>query len=67
MPASLESSAAATGLEKARFHYNPKEKAMPKNVQLHRTIAFISHARKIMLKILQARLQQYVNPELPDI
>ena len=37
---------------------------MPKNVQ---TIALISHASKVMLKILQARLQQYVNHELPDV
>ena len=39
---------------------------MPKNAQTH-TIAFISHASKVMLKILQARLQQYMNCELPDI
>ena len=40
---------------------------MPKNVHYYRTIALISHASKIILKILQARLQQYVNCELPDI
>ena len=40
---------------------------MPKNAQNYRTIALISHARKVMLKILQARLQQYVNRELPDV
>ena len=40
---------------------------MPKNVQTYRTIALISHARKVMLKILQARLQQYMNQELPDV
>ena len=39
---------------------------MPKNAQMH-TIALISHASKMMLKILQARLQQYVNRELPDV
>ena len=39
---------------------------MPKNAQMH-TIALISHASKMMLKILQARLQQYVNCELPDV
>ena len=33
----------------------------------YRTIALISHASKVMLKILQARLQQYVNRELPDV
>ena len=39
---------------------------MPKNAQNYHTIALISHASKVMLKILQARLQQYVNRELPD-
>ena len=39
---------------------------MPKNAQTNRTVALISHASKVMLKILQARLQQYVNLELPD-
>ena len=39
---------------------------MPKNAH-YRTIALISHASKVMLKILQARLQQYVNGELPDV
>ena len=40
---------------------------MPKNVQTTYTIAFISHASKVMLKIVQARLQQYMNRELPDV
>ena len=40
---------------------------MPKEYSNYRTIALISHASKIMLKILQARLQQYVNCELPDV
>ena len=40
---------------------------MPKNVQTTTQIALISHASKVMLKILQARLQQYVNRELPDV
>ena len=40
---------------------------MQKNVQTYHTIALISHASKVMLKILQARLQQYVNQELPDV
>ena len=40
---------------------------MPKNVQNYHTIALISHASKVMLKILQARLQQYMNWELSDI
>ena len=40
---------------------------MPKNAQTTHTIALISHASKVMLKILQVRLQQYVNCELPDV
>ena len=40
---------------------------MPKNVQTHRTIALISHASKVILKILQVRLQQYVSQERPDV
>ena len=40
---------------------------MPKNAQTTRTVALISHASKVMLKIFQARLQQYVNHELPDV
>ena len=56
----------ATGLEKVNFHLNPKE-GQCQNCTNYYTIAFISHARKIMMKILQARLQQYVNRELPDV
>ena len=66
MPANLENSAVATGLEKVSFHSNPKEKQCQRMLNYH-TIALISHASKVMLKILQARLQQYVNCELPDI
>ena len=40
---------------------------MPKNVQTTAQLALISHASKVMLKILQARLQRYVNCELPDV
>ena len=65
MPANLENSAVATGLEKVHFHSNPKERQCQR--MLYRTIALISHTSKVMLKILQARLQQYVNHELPDI
>ena len=61
MPANLENSAVATGLEKVSFHFNPKE------CSNFRTIALISHGSKVMLKILQDRLQQYVNRELPDV
>ena len=66
MPANLENSAVATGLEKVSFHSNPK-KGKAKECSNYHTIALISHASKVMLKILQARLQQYVNHELPDI
>ena len=66
MPANLENSAVATGLEKVSFHYNPKERQCQKCSYYH-TVPLISHASKVMLKILQARLQQYVNRELPDV
>ena len=66
MPARLENSAVATGLEKVSFHSNPK-KGNAKECSNYHTIALISHASKVMLKILQARLQQYVNCELPDV
>ena len=60
MPANLENSAVATGLEKVSFHSNPKERQCQRMLN-YCTIALISHAGKVMLKILQARLQQYVN------
>ena len=66
MPTHLENSAVATGLEKVSFHSNPKERQC-KECSYYRTIALISHASKVMLKILQPRLQQYVNRELPDV
>ena len=66
MPANMENSAVATGLEKVRFHSNPK-KGNTKKCSNYRTIALISHASKVMLKILQARLQEYMNRELPDV
>ena len=66
MLANLENSAVATGLEKVSFHSNPKERQCQRMLNYH-TIALISHASKVMLKILQARLQQYVNRELPDV
>jgi len=56
----------ATGLEKVNFHFNPKERQLKECSNYH-TIALISQASKVMLKILQARLQQYVNRELPDV
>ena len=66
MPANLENSAMATGLEKVSFHSNPKERQCQRMFN-HHTIALISHASKVMLKILQAKLQQYVNHELLDV
>ena len=66
MPAHLENSAAAKGLEKVSFHSNPKERQCQK-CSNYCIIVLISHAIKVMLKILQARFQQYVNRELPDV
>ena len=66
MPANLENSAVATGLEKVSFHSNPKERQC-QEYSNYLTIALISHTSKVMLKILQARLRQYVNRELPDV
>ena len=56
----------ATGLEKVSFHSKPKERQCQRMFKLPH-IALISHASKVMLKILQARLQQYMNHELPDV
>ena len=61
LPANLENSAVATGLEKVSFHSNPKE------CSNYHKIALISHTSKLMLKILQARLKQYMNHEIPDV
>ena len=66
MPANLENSAVARRLEKSVFIPVPK-KGKAKEHSNYCTIAFISHASKVILKILQARLQQYVNGELPDV
>ena len=66
MPANLENSAVATGLEKSVFIPIPK-KGNAKECSNYCTTALISHASKVMLKILQARLQQYMNRELPDV
>ena len=68
MPANLEHSAVTTGLEKVRFHSNPKERQCQRMLKLllnctHLTLV----ASKVMLKILQARLQQYVNREIPEV
>ena len=66
MPANLENSAVATGLEKFSFHSNPKD-GQCQECSNYRTTALTSHAIKVMLKILQASLQQYMNQELPDV
>ena len=66
MPAQLENSAVATGLEKVSFHSSLKERQCQECSSYH-TIALISHTSKVMLKILQAKLQKYVNHELPDV
>ena len=66
MPANLENSAVATGLGKVVFIPIPK-KGNAKEYSNYRTIAVISHASKVMLKILQARLQQYMNYEIPGV
>ena len=65
MPANLENSGVATGLEKVGLHSNLKGNA--KECSNYCTVALTSHASKVMLKILQARLQQYVNHEIPDV
>ena len=66
MPAHLENSAVATGLENVSFHSSLK-KRNAKECSNYHTIALISHTSKVMLKILQVRLQQYLNHELPDV
>ena len=66
MPAHLENSAVATGLKMVSFHASPKEEKCQECSNCF-TIALISHASKIMLKILLARLQWYMNQELPDV
>ena len=66
MPGNLENSAVSTGLERSVFIRIPK-KGNAKECSNYRTIVLISHASKVMLKILQARLQQYVNCELSDV
>ena len=66
MPANSENSAVATGLEKISFHSIPK-KGKAKECSNYCTIALMSHASKVKLKILQVSCQQYVNRELPDV
>ena len=65
MLANLENSAVATGQEKVRFHSNSKQRQCQR--MLYGTIELISYASKVMIKILQGRLEQYMNQELPDV
>ena len=65
MTENMENSAVATGLEKVSFHSNPKERKSQRMLKLPHNCTY-SHTSKVMLKILKARLQQYVNYELPD-
>ena len=66
MPANLENPAVATGLEKSVFIPIPK-KGNAKECSNYCTIALLSHASKVMLKILQAMLHQYMSRELPEV
>ena len=62
MPTDMENSAVATGLENVSLHLNPKERQCQRMLKLlHTTTALISHTSKVMLKVLHARLQEYMN------
>ena len=68
MPANMENSAVATGLEKvSQFSFQSQRNTFAKECSNYHTITLISHASEVMLKILQPRLQQYVNQEVPDV
>ena len=66
MSANFENSAVATGLEKVSFHSNPKERQCQRMLKLPHNCIHLTTS-KVTLKILQARLQQYLNHELPDV
>ena len=66
MPANLENFAVVTGLEKISFHSNPKERQCQRMFKLLHNCTHLT-CKQVMLKILQVRLQQYMNQELPDI
>ena len=66
MPANLENSKVATGLEKVSFHSNPKERQCQRMLKLPHNCTHLTRS-KVMLKVLQARFQHYVNCELPDV
>ena len=67
MPANLENSAVATGLGKVNFHSNAKKGQCQRMLKLPHNCTHLTRYYIVMLKILQARLQQYVNRELPDV
>ena len=67
MPTNSENSAVATGLKKRSVFFTIPKKDNMKECSNYHSIALISHSSKVMLKILQGRLQQYVNRELPDV
>ena len=66
MPVNLENSAVATGLEKVSFHSNLKERLCQRTLKLPHNCIHLTHS-KVMLKTLQARFQQHMNRELPDV
>ena len=66
MPGNFENSAMATGLENV-FSFQSPQKGNAKECTNYCTVALISHTSKVMLKLLKARLQQYMNYELPDV
>ena len=66
MPANLKKSAVATGLEKVSFHTNPKERQCQRMLKLLHNCTHLTRS-KVILLILQARFQQYVNHELSDV
>ena len=66
MPANLGNSAVATGLGKISFHFNSKERQCQRMLKLPHHCTHLTRSKE-MLKILQVRLQQYVNCELPDV
>ena len=65
MPADLENSAVATGLEKVSFHTNPKERQCQRMLKLPHNCTHLT--TKVMLKMLQVRVHQHVNREIPDV
>ena len=67
MPTNLENSVVATGLEKVSFHSNTKERQCQRMLKLLHNCSHLTLACKVKLNILQTRLQQYVNREIPDI